>query len=59
MKIMKSKWDINKIESKAVRFGTGSHITTPASWTGKAVIAMLKTKWNEISGKEEEEGDEN
>ena len=56
MKIMKSKWDINKIESKAVRFGTGSHITTPASWTGKAVIAMLKTKWDEISGKK---GDEN
>jgi hypothetical protein len=55
--MMKSKWDINKIESKAVKFGTGSHITTPASWTGKTVIAMLKTKWDEISGKKGDESE--
>jgi hypothetical protein len=55
--MMKSKWDINKIESKAVRFGTGSHITTPASWTEKTVIAMLKTKWDEISGKKGDESE--
>jgi hypothetical protein len=32
----KSKWDINKIESKGVKFGTGAHIIIPASWAGKS-----------------------
>jgi len=48
--IMKSKWDINKIETKAMRFGTGSHLITPAAWAGKTVIAMLKSKWDELQG---------
>jgi phosphate starvation-inducible protein PhoH len=55
--MMKSKWDINNIESKAVRFGTGSHITAPAAWTGKTVIAMLKTKWDERSRKKGDESE--
>jgi hypothetical protein len=48
---MKKKWDINKIESKGVRFGTGAHIVIPVSWAGKAVIAMLKSKWEESQQK--------
>jgi len=43
----KSKWDINKIESKATDFGTGAHIICPGTWSGKTVVAMLKTKWDE------------
>jgi len=54
---MKSKWDINKIETKATNFGTGSHIITPGSWSGKTVIAMLKSKWDEISGKKGDESE--
>ena len=47
----KSKWDIHKIESKGVKFGTGAHIIIPASWAGKTVIAMLKSKWEELQQK--------
>jgi len=46
---MKSKWDISKIETKATTFGTGSHIITPATWNNKVIVAMLKSKWDEIS----------
>jgi len=44
----RSKWDINKVESKATKFGTGAHIITPGSWAGKIVVAMLKSKWDEM-----------
>jgi hypothetical protein len=44
----RSKWDINKIESKGVSFGTGAHIIIPGSWVGKTVVAMLKSKWDEL-----------
>jgi len=47
----KSKWDINKIESKATDFGTGAHIICPAAWSGKIVVAMLKSKWAESQQK--------
>jgi len=52
---MKNKWDINKIEAKATSFGTGSHIITPATWSRKTVIAMLKTKWDAMQAGAEEE----
>jgi len=42
-----TKWDINKGEVKATKFGTGAHLVIPAQWAGKIVVAMLKTKWDE------------
>ena len=47
----RSEWDINKVETKAVKFGTGAHIVIPASWAGKTIIAMLKSKWEELQQK--------
>jgi hypothetical protein len=54
----RSKWDINKIEAKAVKFGTGSHIITPGGWTGKTVISMLETKWDEMRREKETKADD-
>ena len=31
----RSKWNINKVEAKATKFGTGTHITLPKTWLKK------------------------
>ena len=45
----KSKWDINKVEAKATKFGTGAHITLPKTWLKKVVVAVTKDTWEEYS----------
>jgi putative transposon-encoded protein len=32
---IEQKWNINKVEAKATKFGTGAHITLPKTWLKK------------------------
>jgi hypothetical protein len=47
----RSKWDINKVEAKATKFGTGSHITLPKTWLKKVVVAVTKDTWEKLQQK--------
>jgi len=46
----RSKWNINEVEAKATKFGTGAHITLPKTWK-KMVIAVTKDAWEELQQK--------
>jgi len=39
---IEQKWDINKVEAMATKFGTGAHITLPKTWLKKIVVAVTK-----------------
>ncbi|MGC2570187.1 MAG: DUF2080 family transposase-associated protein [Candidatus Nitrosopolaris sp.] len=47
----RSKWDINKVEATAVKFGTGAHITLPKTWLKKMVVAVTKDTWQGLQQK--------
>jgi hypothetical protein len=42
---MMNKWNINKVEGRPTKFGTGAHITLPKDWLEKDVVVVTKDIW--------------
>jgi putative transposon-encoded protein len=49
--MMMNKWNINKVEGKPTKFGTGAHITLPKDWLEKDVVVVTKDTWEELQQK--------
>jgi len=50
-KLNRSKWNINKVEAKSTKSGTGAHIMLPKTWWKKIVVAVTKDTWEELQQK--------
>ena len=51
MMMTMNRWNINKVEGKPTRFGTGAHITLPKDWLDVNVVVVTKDTWKELHRK--------